>query len=73
MNGDANAWRIGRAVDKLISSQQHRDANYTTFEEYANARFSKYGYSTLRRYRRVAVTFPRATVRVHRVSKLELG
>src|SRR5262245_236639 len=70
--GEELAWTIGRRFDEIARRGLHHAAGFATLEEYGERRFPQ-GYRTLKRYRRVAIAFTRATVRKHGVSKLELA
>jgi hypothetical protein len=67
-----HAWQVGRLVDKIATEQLHVAAGHTSLDQYLDGRFSQ-GYSTLRRFRRVALAFERDTVRKHGATKLDAG
>lgn len=71
--GEGAAWDVGMLFDGIARGALHHAAGYETLEAYADARFPRYGYRTLRRYRRVALAFTRGAVRKHGLLKLELG
>ena len=67
-----NAWAIGHLVDRIATERLHHGAGFTTLDEYLTTRFTQ-GASTLRRYRRVAIAFERASVLRHGTERLEAG
>jgi len=69
---EANAYEIGHLFDRIARSGLVRDLGFASLDAYGNARFAQ-GYRTLRRYRRVALAFPEATVIKHGTTKLDLG
>ncbi len=69
---EANAYAIGQIFDRIARSGLYRELGFASLDSYANDRFAQ-GYRTLRRYRRVALAFPEATVMKHGTTKLDLG
>jgi hypothetical protein len=69
--GEALAHRIGSTFDAIARSQLYRHA-FPTLRAYAEATFAQ-GYTTLWRYRRVAVRFSAREVKLHGTNKLSLG
>ena len=70
--GEATAWDVGRLIDEVATRGLHHAEKFTTLEEWADARFLQ-GWATLKRYRRVAKAFTRATTKKHGTWKLALG
>jgi hypothetical protein len=69
---ERGAWQVGKLVDEIATSGVHIEAGYASLDIYLDARFPQ-GFSTLRRYRRVANAFDEATVVKHGTSKLDAG
>jgi hypothetical protein len=69
---ERGAWQVGKLIDQIATTALHIDAGYASLDIYLDQRFPQ-GYSTLRRYRRIAGTFDEPTVVKHGTSKLEAG
>ena len=70
--GEATAWDVGKLIDEVAARGLHHAEKFTTLEQWADARFPQ-GWGTLKRYRRVAQAFTRATTKKHGTWKLALG
>ncbi len=69
---ERGAWQVGKLIDHIATTGLHLEAGYPSLDIYLDRHFPQ-GYSTLRRYRRIAGTFDEATVVKHGTSKLEAG
>ncbi|MEI8257330.1 MAG: hypothetical protein WCJ30_16775 [Deltaproteobacteria bacterium] len=73
VRGESAAWDAGHHFDVIAKEMLYSKAPLNlTLEQYAEKRFPQ-GYSTLKRYRRIATAFTRATTRKHGVTKLYAG